>query len=303
MKRLLISALLVSIGVCPLVVSRAFGQTSEPASPIQQEQVGPPAGENHGPQYSFVAPTLILPEGTLVQVRLTQLLSSDHNKAGDGFTAELDQPLIAQGWVVARRGQSVIGQVTTAQYAGRVKGVSQLAVQLTELILVDGQQVPIRTQLAQSSAGTSEGRDAQGVGTATGIGAIIGAAAGGGKGAAIGAAAGAAAGIAGVLTTRGRPAELYPETLLTFRLEAPVNISTAQSQQAFHPVTQADYSDRSGMRNPPRNFRVGEAYPPAPYYYYEPYYYYPGWYYGYGFGPRFYVYPRNHFGGGFHRHH
>ena len=55
---------------------------------------------------------------------------------------------------------------------------------------------------------TSEGRDAVGIGAATGVGAIIGAGAADdirGEGAAIGAGAGAAAGIIGVLLTRGKP--------------------------------------------------------------------------------------------------
>jgi hypothetical protein len=230
------------------------------------------------------------------------MLSSDRNRPGDAFTTVLDQPLVAQGWVVARRGQVAEGRVAVAQNAGRVKGVSQLAVELDELTLVDGQQVPVRTQLVQSSAGTSEGRDVQGVGAATGIGAVIGAAAGGGRGAAIGAAAGAAAGIAGVLSTRGQPTVLYPEMILTFRLEAPVVVSTQQSSVAFQPVTQQDYNQSVARRNPPR-YRVVETYPPP--YYYPPYYYPPGYYgygyYGYGFGPRFYVVPRIFIGRGFHR--
>ena len=48
-----------------------------------------------------VPPVLTLPAGTLVTVRTTQTLSSDHNRPGDGFTTVLDQPLIAQGWIVA----------------------------------------------------------------------------------------------------------------------------------------------------------------------------------------------------------
>jgi hypothetical protein len=181
--------------------------------------------------------------------------------------------------------------------------VSQLAVELSEFVLVDGRQVPVRTELVQSSAGTSRGRDAVGVGTTTGIGAVIGAAAGGGEGAAIGAAAGAVAGIAGIFTTRGRSTELYPETLLTFRLQDPVTITTQEGQQAFRPVNQADYSGADGRRNAPQATRAVEAYPPPPYYY--PPYYYPGYgaYGFYGYGPTVLVGPRVYFGGrGFYGH-
>ncbi len=306
--------LVLAAGVGCLPASAGQAQTGEPAPQVQQ-----PGGtaSNDGGYYpqgaaplGYSAPaTLTMPAGTLITVRTTEMLSSDQNRPGDAFTAVLEQPLVAQGWVLARRGQVVQGRVASAQKAGRVKGVSQLAVELSEVVLVDGQQVPLRTQLVQSTAGTSQARDVGGVGAATGIGAIIGAAAGGGEGAAIGAAAGAAAGVAGILSTRGRATEIYPESVLTFRLEAPVVIDTSQSQQAFRAVTAADYNDQGVRRNPPR-YRAVETYPPRPYYP-PPYYYYGypyppayfGFYYGYGFGPRYYAHPRVFFGRGYHWRH
>jgi len=277
----------------------ASGQTDEPGQSIQAEPAESAVTNDNDAQFSAAVPTtLTLPVGTLIRVRLEQLLSSDKVQPGDSFSANMDQPLATQGWVVALRGQTAIGRVAAAQPAGRVKGVSQLAVELTELVLVDGQQVLIQTQLVQSSAGTSTGQDAQAIGTTTGIGAFIGAAAGGGEGAAIGAAAGAAAGIAGILSTRGRPTELYPETLLIFRLEAPVTISTEQSRQAYHSVTQTDYSSTTATRNPPRKSRIVKTYPSAPYYIYAPFYSYPGWNVGYGIRSRYYGHPRYFFGGG-----
>ncbi len=287
------------------------------AAQTQRGAPVPPGPESYpqtAPQATGQVPsTLMLPAGTLIAVRLTETLSSDHNNAGDSFTTVLDQPLVAQGWVVARKGQTVMGLVATAQKAGRVQGVSQLGVELDELMLVDGQQVPIKTQLYQASAGTSHGRDAQAIGVTSGVGAVIGGAAGGGTGAAIGAVAGAAAGIAGVLSTRGLPTELYPETLLTFRLENPVEVYTEQSQQAFWPVTQSDYNNRGTVRRQPQGNYDSRAYPPPPPPYYYPaypyYYYYPGYYgpyvgyYGYGYGAGVFVAPRIYYYGGHgHRH-
>jgi len=314
MKKITFGVVVAALGLWLLPLLAAQGQTGAPrATPPQG--VGaytPDAGYNqqNTPYYSPNAPqALTLPAGTLIQVRLTETLSSDHNRPGDGFTAVLDQPLIAQGWVVSRRGQTAVGRVANAQVAGKVQGVSQLAVELSELILVDGQQVPIRTQLIQTSAGTSRARDAAGVGAVTSTGAIIGGAAGGGSGAAIGAAAGAVAGVIGVLTTRGRPTELYPETMLTFRLEEPVTVSTQLSPQAFRAVSPQDYPDRGTNRNPPREMRPVQAYPSAPYYN-PPYpYYYPGFgyygYYGYGYGywPGIYASPRVYIGPYYHHHH
>jgi len=58
----------------------------------------------------------------------------------------------------------------------------------------------------------------------TGAGAIVGAIAGGGKGAAIGAGAGAATGVGTSMATRGKAAVIPAETLVDFRLAAPVTV-------------------------------------------------------------------------------
>jgi hypothetical protein len=179
-----------------------------------------------------------------------------------------------------RRGQTVIGQVSDAQKAGRVKGVSKLQLDLSQLTLVDGQLVPVQTSLLNASAGTSNGRDAAAVGLTTGTGAAIGAAAAGGSGAAIGAGAGFVASIAGVLLTRGKPTIIPPEDVLTFRLETPVTISTTRGQMAYRPVTQQDYAQSQRAANRPRLAR------PYGYYPYPccGYYPYPAFYYGRGWG-------------------
>ena len=166
---------------------------------------------------------LTLPSGTWITVRVDQLLSSDRNQQGDVFTATLSQPLVANGLVIARRGQTVAGVVASAEKAGRVKGTSSLRLELTELSLVDGRQVQVKTTLMERRGNTSVGRDAAAIGTATGVGAMIGLAAscGYGYGAGIGAIAGAAASTIGVLVTRGLPTVVYPEDMLAFRTENP----------------------------------------------------------------------------------
>jgi hypothetical protein len=241
-----------------------------------------------------VPDSLTLPAGAILQVRTTGWLSSDRNKVGDNLILTLDQPLIVDGLVVARRGQTVTGTVVNAERAGRVKGVSKLGLSLSQLTLVDGQLVDVKTSLIKASGGTSNGRDALGVVGTTGFGAAVGAAAAGGPGAAIGAGAGFVAGVTGVLLTRGRPTIIPPESLLTFRVETPLTISTVHGQVAFQPVTSQDYGTSNQTRRPRRY--VG-PYPPPPYAYAYPYGYpygypgyYPGLYVGYyggwGYGRR-----------------
>ncbi len=276
------------------------------------QNTGDPRYAQPGPQYgdrryapppppANIPPQLTMAPGTFITVRVNQLLSSDHNQAGDAFAASLVNPVVVNGIVVADRGQTIQGRVSEAQKAGRVTGTSRLGVELTSLSLIDGDQVPVHTSLVNRNGPTSEGRDAVGIGAATGIGAIIGAGAGGwhnqGEGAAIGAGAGAAAGIIGVLLTRGKPTYISPEQVLTFRVENPIVISTDRAPQAFRYVGPGDYqSEQARPPYAPRGpapYYYGAGYPaygPGPYYYGYPYYYGPSIGIGFGgfYGGRYY---------------
>jgi hypothetical protein len=281
------------------------------AAPAQvADQVYPRIPDAQHVNSSFPSQLTVRP-GTFITVRLSQPLSSDHNQPGDAFSATLVSPLVVDGLVVAQRGQMVAGRVAEAQKAGRVEGVSRLGIELTELTLVDGQQVPLRTQLITRNGPTSEGRDAGAIAATTATGAAIGAAAGWGTGAAIGAGAGAAAGVIGVLLTRGHPTILYPESMLTFRIEAPITFSTDRTAQAFRYVTPDDYQQQQYTQVQPGPYAAAPppAPAPAPYYYggyygpswYAPYPYYwgPSFSFFYGYGPRYYR--PYYYGGGFYR--
>jgi type IV secretion system protein VirB10 len=257
--------------------------------PMQPQPMPPSSGwrkfgsaPGQAPMMAPLPSTLTMPAGTWISIRVDQPLSSDHNQAGDFFSATLLQPLVVNGVVVARRGQTVGGVVAEAIKAGRAKGVSHLRLELTELSLVDGRQVPVKTQLVDRRGDTSVGRDVAAIGTTTGAGAAIGAAAAGGFGAGMGAIAGAGASTIGVLLTRGRPTVVFPETPLTFQTLAPVAISTVAAPDAFQPVNQSDYGQRM-------QYRTAGPGTPAPYYgYYSPYWYSPYWYPYWGWGPSLY---------------
>lgn len=107
---------------------------------------------------------------------------------------------------------------------------------------MDGQNIPVRTQLVESREGTSKGRDATAVATTTGVGAAIGAAAAGTSGAGLGAIARAGASLICVFSTKGRATELYPEDLFTFRTLAAVDVDTEKFAHAFQPVRKDDYT-------------------------------------------------------------
>jgi len=240
---------------------------------------------------------LTIRPGMYLTVRVNQALSSDHNQPGDAFTATLVKPVVVDGVVVAQRGQTIAGHVTEAQKAGRVSGVSRLGIQLTEMSLVDGQQLPVQTQLITHVGDTSHGRDAAGIAATTATGAAIGGIVDGGFGAGIGAAAGAVAGVVGVLLTRGYPTYITPESVMTFRIEAPVTVDTARAPMAFRYVEPSDYAD---SELPSRQLMPPPRPGPPPYYYAAPAYYAPyAAYYPPYWGPSFGVYfaPGFYYGG------
>jgi hypothetical protein len=259
--------------------------------PQQQAQTAPPPP---------VPAHLTIKPGAFVTVRVSQGLSSDHNQQGDAFYATLAEPIIVDGVVLAQRGETVSGRVTEAQKAGRVEGTSKLGVELTGISLVDGQQLPVQSQMIDRKGPTSVGRDAGAIAGTTALGAAIGAGADWGRGAAIGAGAGAAAGILGVLLTRGRPTIIYPESVLTFRIQQPVEVATDHAPQAFHYAQNRDYgvgggAPGYGARPPAPGYGYGA--PVAPGSYYGPAYYpYP-----YYWGPGLSVYVGRGYYGGFRR--
>ena len=255
----------------------ARANTPAPGNP----QPAPAAPQAALPARSL-PPQLTLKSGSYITVRVNQKLSSDHNQPGDGFTATLLRPLVVGGFVVANPGQTIGGEVVEAQKAGHGASSSRLGIQLTDLTLVDGQQLPIQSALVAKSSPSHAGRDAAAIVGSTGIGALIGGAAGGGVGAAIGAGIGAVASTAGVVATKGGPSVIKPESILTFRVNNDVTFDTTQAPQAFRPVSPNDYN-RGLQAARPRLAYPGYGYP----YYGYPYYAYPYPYWGPGVGVYF----------------
>ena len=279
-------------------------ETQDPSQPVardgfgqaQQPAARPPAAQPPRPAYGLPAQVTLKP-GTFVTMRINQELASNHNAVGDTFSGGLTQPLVANGIVVAQRGQAVYGRVVEAQ---KVKGVSRLGVELTGLTLADGSQAAVHTQLISRQGPTMPGGQQAGIITSTTAGgAVVGAAAGGGTGAVAGAGVGAAAGIIGVLATRNHPSVIYPETALTFQTENAIVIDTGNSTGAYRYVGPDDYSGpRTQVMQAPAQ-RPGYGYGPGYYPYYPYPYYYP--YYGFGLGVRLGGWGWGGFRGGFRR--
>ena len=207
----------------PVPTSQPAAAESTPSAPPEQPAYNPPPPPPPPPRQ------VTLNAGALIPVRIIDGLTTERNNPGDTFTGTLDQPLIADGLVIAERGAKVEGRVASADRGGKVSGVAALAVELTRIHLSDGQTISVHTDSFERHAEKSQKEDAAKIGGGAAIGAIIGAIAGGGKGAAIGAGVGGGAGAGDVLLTRGKAATIPSETRINFRLSAPTTITERRS--------------------------------------------------------------------------
>jgi hypothetical protein len=165
-----------------------------------------------------------IPAGTVIPVRTTTELSTSSLATGSTFDALLERDLVVDGTVLAAHGSHVTGVVASSDPGGKVKGVASLAVTIRSIAGRRDHAIRVKTDQYSVEAPKSKGRDAARTGIMTGAGAIVGAIAGGGKGAAIGAGAGAATGVGTSMATRGKAAVIPAETLVDFRLAAPVTV-------------------------------------------------------------------------------
>jgi hypothetical protein len=164
---------------------------------------------------------ITVPAGTRILIRTVDSIDSSKQQAGFRFTATLETNLQAEDRVVARRGTTVYGQLMQASSAGRLKGSSELTLELTDIV-INGTAYPLLTSTYEVKGKGEGGSTAKKAIGGAGLGALIGGLAGGGKGAGIGAAAGAAGGTAVAAAKKGQQLRIPSETLLEFRLEQPV---------------------------------------------------------------------------------
>jgi hypothetical protein len=158
-----------------------------------------------------------------LHVRTTNTLSTSANHSGEQFRGSLEEPLLVDGALVAPRGAVISGVIADSDPGGRVKGRARIGVRLTALETGSAPK-EIVTNTVWFEARATKKKDAVKIGVGAGIGAVIGGLVGGGKGAAIGAGAGGGAGTGVVLATRGDPAVIPAESLLTFALATPLTV-------------------------------------------------------------------------------
>jgi hypothetical protein len=107
------------------------------ATPAEAEKPAP------APRHVAQPPhRVILQAGSPVTVRLLQTLSTERTPAGETFQAQLADPLVADGLVIAERGARVSGRVVNS-IPGGLNGVSSIELRLLDFTAADGQRVAV----------------------------------------------------------------------------------------------------------------------------------------------------------------
>lgn len=184
-------------------------QTSAPAGPVQ----------------AATTRSDTIPAGTAFAVCANQTISS--SEAGRTFSAQVAQDITNQsGELLVPKGSPAELVILETSGGGAV-GTRTVELGLRS-VTVQGRRHEVTTAGVTQSGNEGLGanrRTAEMVGGGAALGTLIGAVAGGGKGAAIGAAAGAATGAAAQVYTRGKEVNVPAETVLSFRLNQPLQLS------------------------------------------------------------------------------
>lgn len=223
------------------------------ASPASESQSTPTPSDTPTPTPTPTpAPTpIVIPSGTALSIRTTSAIGTNDSKSNQEFEASLAKPVLSGNEVVIPKGAPVKGVILKSESAGRVKGEGALILQLTSLTL-QGKSYKIVTDHAMQQSKSRGKRSAAMIGGGGAAGALIGGLAGGGKGAAIGALAGAGAGTAGATMTGKRDIVIPAETILDFKLKAPLTLPPGQTSGDSAPPdnSSADQTGKSSQPSP-----------------------------------------------------
>ena len=198
-----------------------------PPAPELPRPIEPQPEAPRPPQFEEV----ILPASSVIGLQIESALSSERARPEDRVEARVTRDVMAAGRVAIPAGSRVVGSVTLVEKGGKVKEPGRLGVRFHTVVLGDGSEVPLQTELITRTGESPTGKSAKKIGGAAVGGAILGAILGGGKGAAIGAGAGAGAGTAAVMAGDRAAATLRQGEIINARLTSPATITVERRQQ------------------------------------------------------------------------
>ncbi|MGA3370161.1 MAG: BON domain-containing protein [Terracidiphilus sp.] len=262
---------------------------NQPQAPSASQPVAPapPARPQYQPPrppaqaYEPPKGPVTIPQGTLIQLRTNEPVSSKRAKDGTPVEFTVIHDVVFGGVLAIPRGATAHGVVTEVKQAGDLKGSPELALKLTSLDL-GGQNYPLDSDQFKVKGPGKGGQTASNVVGGAALGAMIGAIAGRGAGAAIGAGAGAAAGTAASAATPGPGVWIPSEARVDFHLNKPLTVTPVSAQEAarlaqgLYPGGPNLYRRGYGPYGYPYYASYPYGYPPV---YYRPYYVVGGFYY------------------------
>ena len=132
------------------------------------------------------APTVSVPAGTRLVVRMSDTVDSSRHGAGHRFRGQLESAVVVNGVTVLPRGTIVHGQVMGAQQAGRAVGSSSLSLAFTD-VMIDDVLHPISTEGMNAQTSGEGARTVGRTARAAAIGGLIDGSSGARTGARVGA--------------------------------------------------------------------------------------------------------------------
>jgi hypothetical protein len=124
----------------PVVTSEALSSPDDARLPFDREA----QKDGISPTSSVIPPGAQLPAGTPITVRLRTPLSSATAKSKDKFEAVLDEPIIVNQRVLAKRGTVVTGRVIEACSRARSQGPGYIRLALSAIV-IEGKLAAVRT--------------------------------------------------------------------------------------------------------------------------------------------------------------
>ena len=99
-------------------------------------------------------PTIRLPEGTVVPIRMADDVNSNHDKPGTMFTGTVDPSVLINNTVVIPRGTEAHIRMVEAKKGGHIKGKAKVRLELTSLI-INGQRLGVDTDAPSKNKGAA----------------------------------------------------------------------------------------------------------------------------------------------------
>jgi hypothetical protein len=163
----------------------------------------------------------LLEEGTEIQVRLEDRLSSATARREDRFEASVAAPVRSRGMVVIPAGTRIQGVVQSVERGERPSRAGRLGLSFYAIYLDERTRTDISTRVVSIQEEIDKNDQAKKAGVGAVLGAVLGSMIGGKKGAVIGVLAG---GAGGVLAKTGEDVVLPAGTVLTLSLDRELTV-------------------------------------------------------------------------------